>query len=49
MPEGAVRFELSEADIASALAAAGLEVEPLEDVEMPERLVSPERLQVGVF
>ncbi|KAI8464353.1 MAG: LuxS/MPP-like metallohydrolase [Monoraphidium minutum] len=45
VPEGAMRFELTAEQIAEALADPTLEVDPLEDVDMPDRLVSPERLE----
>ncbi len=42
-----MRFDLTAEQIAEALADPTLEVEPLEDVDMPDRLVSPERLEVS--
>lgn len=38
-PEGAVRFEIDEEDIRQAISEQGLEVEALEDVDVPEFLV----------
>lgn len=44
VPEGAVRFDLTAEQIAAALADPDLTVEPAADVDVPERLVAPERL-----
>ena len=41
-PEGAVRFEINENEILEALCEQGLEIEALEDVDVPDSLVSDE-------
>lgn len=41
-PEGAVRFEIDEAEIREAISEKGLEIEALEDVDVPDSLVSDE-------
>jgi predicted Zn-dependent peptidase len=39
-PEGAVRFEIDENEIRAAISEKGLEIEALEDVDVPDSLVS---------
>ena len=41
-PEGAIRFEIDEAEIREAISEKGLEIEALEDVDVPDSLVSDE-------
>lgn len=41
-PEGAVHFEIDENDIREAISEKGLEIEALEDVDVPDSLVSDE-------
>ena len=41
-PEGAVRFEIDEDDIREAISEKGLEIEALEDVDVPDSLVPDE-------
>ena len=41
-PEGAVRFEIDEDEIREAISEKGLEIEALEDVDVPDSLVSDE-------
>lgn len=41
-PDGAVRFEIDEDDIRAAISEKGLEIEALEDVDVPDSLVPDE-------
>lgn len=45
VPEGAVRFEVDETDIAAALAEAGVDVEARPDVDVPDALLPDERVE----
>lgn len=44
-PEGAIRFEIDEDDIREALSEKSLEVEALEDVDVPDSLIPPEKVE----
>ncbi|GLC34133.1 hypothetical protein PLESTB_000841000 [Pleodorina starrii] len=48
VPEGAVKFDPSPAEIAAALADTSLDCTAADDVELPDSLISPEQLQALV-
>ncbi|KAG2497394.1 hypothetical protein HYH03_004550 [Edaphochlamys debaryana] len=48
VPEGAVKFDPSPAEIAGALADTSLDCSAAEDVELPDRLISEEQLEALV-
>lgn len=48
MPEGAVKFDPSPAEIAAALSDMSLDCSATEDVELPDRLISAEQLDALV-
>lgn len=48
VPEGAIRFDPSPAEIAAVLSDNSAEVEATVDVDLPEHLLSPEQVELLV-